>query len=574
MCLLEKEFSRQRGLVPVRQLMNRAGNAIRALKPVLMMSPMSVAQFLEPGKHHFDVIIMDEASQIQPHDALGTIARASQMIVVGDSKQLPPTTFFQTEMENPDDEQGEESIFDETDAGFSILDMCEAVGLPSTRLRWHYRSEHESLIAFSNSQWYDNELTIFPSPGTDSTKLGIVFHYVDKATYAAGKNEIEADCVARQIIAHATRFPELSLGVGTFNLKQREIIEDRLDRLAKEDSRAELVLEEFKRNHKDVEPLFIKNLENLQGDERDVIFISCTFGPDKDTGQVFQRFGPINGPNGWRRLNVLFTRAKKRMEVFSSMKHDDIITGPGFEGRIALKKFLKYAESGILPDYGTEKGRVRGPDSDFEVAVAKVINNIGFQTKLQVGVSGYFIDIGVYHPNRPGEFILGVECDGATYHSSKSARDRDRLREEVLVRRGWNIHRIWSTDWFKCRPDEIERLKNRLCELIESGKHKVVQVEEPLPSYQIVPDLEARKMSDEELRDRITLFCVKNIPRSLEWQKKDGFLNEEILSALVEKRITDMDEFREHVSVFNRANLNNNDVQYIHDIFEIIKQTV
>ena len=570
MCLLEKEFSRQRGLVPVRQLMNRAGNAIRALKPVLMMSPMSVAQFLEPGKHHFDVIIMDEASQIQPHDALGAIARADQMIVVGDSKQLPPTTFFQTEMENPDDEQGEESIFDETDASFSILDTCDAVGLPPTRLKWHYRSEHESLIAFSNSQWYDNELIIFPSAGTDSTKLGIVFHYVEKATYAAGKNEVEADCVARQIIAHAKRFPELSLGVGTFNLKQREIIEDRLDRLAREDSTAELALEEFTRRHKDVEPLFIKNLENLQGDERDVIFISCTFGPDKDTGHVFQRFGPINGPNGWRRLNVLFTRAKKRMEVFSSMKHEDITIGPGAEGRIALRKFLKYAESGMLPDLGhtTE----RGPDSDFEVAVARVINGLGFQTELQVGVSGFFIDIGVCHPNRTEEFILGVECDGAMYHSSRSARDRDRLREEILLRRGWNIHRIWSTDWFKCRPDEIDRLKNRLQGLVESDKHEVVRVEEPLPSYQIASSAEVRRWPDEEVRDRIERFCKENIGRSLEDQRKDGFLNEEILTALVQRRPTDMDEFRDCVSVEARVNLDNDDVQYIHDIFEIIKQ--
>jgi len=569
-CLLEKEFSRQRGLVPVRQLMNRAGNAIRALKPVLMMSPMSVAQFLKPGEHHFDVIIMDEASQIQPHDALGAIARANQMIVVGDSKQLPPTTFFQTEMENPDDEQGEESIFDETDAGFSILDMCDAVGLPPTRLKWHYRSEHESLIAFSNSQWYDNELIIFPSAGTDSTKLGIAFHYVENATYAAGKNEVEADYVARQIIAHTRRYPELSLGVGTFNLKQREIIEDRLDRLAREDSTAELALEEFTRKHKDVEPMFIKNLENLQGDERDVIFISCTFGPDKDTGQVFQRFGPINGPNGWRRLNVLFTRAKKRMEVFSSMRHEDIVIGPSFEGRIALKKFLKYAESGMLPDLGHRTER--GPDSDFEVAVAKVITGFGFQTELQVGVSGFFIDIGVCHPNRPGDFILGIECDGAMYHSSRSARDRDRLREEVLLRRGWNIHRIWSTDWFKCRADETERLKNRLQELIESDKHEVVRVEEPLPSYQIASSSEVRRWSDEELHDRIERFCRENIPRSLEDQRKDGFLNEEILTALVQRRPTDMDEFIDCVSGKARGNLDNDDVQYIHDIFEIIKQ--
>ena len=426
------------------------------------------------------------------------------------------------------------------------------------------------MIAFSNSQWYDNELIIFPSAGTDSTKLGIVFHYVEKATYAAGKNEVEADCVARQIIAHAKRFPELSLGVGTFNLKQREIIEDRLDRLAREDSTAELALEEFTRRHKDVEPLFIKNLENLQGDERDVIFISCTFGPDKDTGHVFQRFGPINGPNGWRRLNVLFTRAKKRMEVFSSMKHEDITIGPGAEGRIALRKFLKYAESGMLPDLGhtTE----RGPDSDFEVAVARVINGLGFQTELQVGVSGFFIDIGVCHPNRTEEFILGVECDGAMYHSSRSARDRDRLREEILLRRGWNIHRIWSTDWFKCRPDEIDRLKNRLQGLVESDKHEVVRVEEPLPSYQIASSAEVRRWPDEEVRDRIERFCKENIGRSLEDQRKDGFLNEEILTALVQRRPTDMDEFRDCVSVEARVNLDNDDVQYIHDIFEIIKQ--
>jgi len=572
MCLLDKEFRKERRLVPVRQLMNRAGGAIRALKPVLMMSPMSVAQFLEPGKHHFDVIIMDEASQIQPHDALGAIARADQMIVVGDSKQLPPTTFFQAEMENPDDEQGEESIFDDADASFSILDMCDAVGLglPPTCLRWHYRSEHESLIAFSNSKWYENKLTIFPSPVTDSTMLGILFHYVEKATYAAGKNEVEASRVARQIIAHAKRFPELSLGVGTFNLKQREIIEDRLDRLAREDSTAELALEVFTGRHKDAEPLFIKNLENLQGDQRDVIFISCTFGPDKDTGQVFQRFGPINGPNGWRRLNVLFTRAKKRMEVFSSMKHEDIIIEPGREGRVALKEFLKYAESGMLPDLGHMTKR--GPDSDFEVAVARVINGSGFQTELQVGVSEYFIDIGVCHPNRPGEFILGVECDGAMYHSSKSARDRDRLREEVLLRRGWNIHRIWSTDWFKCRSDEIARLKNKLQELVDSDKHEVLRVEEPLPSYQTEIPTEEHRWSDEKLRVRIEQSCKENIPRSLEDQRTDGFLSEEILTALVQKRPTDMKEFIDCVSVEARTELESDDVQYIHDIFEMIEQ--
>jgi very-short-patch-repair endonuclease len=350
-----------------------------------------------------------------------------------------------------------------------------------------------------------------------------------------------------------------------------DIIEDSLERIARDDPTAEIALEEFRAKHKDLEPLFIKNLENLQGDERDVIFISCTFGPDKDK-KINMNFGPINKANGWKRLNVLFTRAKKRIEVFSSMRAEDIRDEYGKEGRTALKKYLKYAETGVLQDNGNITGR--GPDSDFEIAVAKVINNMGFQTELQVGVSGYFVDIGVYHPNRPGEFILGVECDGATYHSSKSARDRDRLREGVLTRRGWHIHRIWSTDWFKSRSDEIERLKNRLLQLIESDKHIVVKAEERLPSYQIAPASGTKKLSDENLCKRIELFCIENIPRNREEQKKDGFLNKEILSALVKKRITDKDEFREHTPVYARVNLNNEDVEYIYDIFEIIKQSI
>jgi superfamily I DNA and/or RNA helicase len=272
--LLRWEFKKERRYLPIRKLMERAGDAIRALKPVFMMSPMSVAQFLSPGKHKFDVVIMDEASQIQPHEALGAIARAKEMIIVGDSKQLPPTTFFEAEMSNPDDDQ-EDFIFNELDASTSILDICETCTFPKSRLEWHYRSEHESLIAFSNLQWYDGTLIIFPSSGTSPHQLGIQFHFIEKATYAGGRNVVEARCVAQKIIEHARKSPELSLGVGTFNLKQRELIEDCLARLLKEDPSAESSVAKLNKAHGGTEPLFIKNLENLQGDERDVIFISC-----------------------------------------------------------------------------------------------------------------------------------------------------------------------------------------------------------------------------------------------------------------------------------------------------------
>jgi very-short-patch-repair endonuclease len=567
--LLRWEFKKERRHLPIRKLMERAGDAIRALKPVFMMSPMSVAQFLSPGKHKFDVVIMDEASQIQPHEALGAIARAKEMIIVGDSKQLPPTTFFEAEMSNPDDDQ-EDFIFNELDASTSILDICETCTFPKSRLEWHYRSEHESLIAFSNLQWYDGTLIIFPSSGTSPHQLGIQFHFIEKATYAGGRNVVEARCVAQKIIEHARKSPELSLGVGTFNLKQRELIEDCLARLLKEDPSAESSVAKLNKAHGGTEPLFIKNLENLQGDERDVIFISCTFGPDKETGKVFQRFGPINGVNGPRRLNVLFTRAKKRIEVFSSMRAEDIQADPGYEGRVALKGFLKYAETGRLPDFAISSKRP--PDSDFEVAVGRVLRNLGHEIQPQVGVAGYFIDIGVKNPNRRDEYILGVECDGAMYHSSVFARDRDRLREEVLSRRGWRIHRIWSTDWFKNRKLEIERLSERLQRLIEEDKAVIRAVEEPREVEPLGQPPAERRVSDAELESQIRSFCLEHIPRSKEDQEKDGFLNPEVLSVLVTRRPTTKADFRAYVRVEVHANMDNDDVQYLEDILDIIER--
>lgn len=565
MGLLGNEFVKERRHLPIRQLMKRAGDAIRALKPVFMMSPRSVAQFLEPGAHEFDVVIMDEASQIQPHEALGSIARSKQMIIVGDDKQLPPTTFFDTTLNDSDDDDREETIFDDKE---SILDMAYGSNFPPEPLLWHYRSEHESLIAFSNATWYNNDLVIFPS--SDSSG-GLRFNYIEGATYAKGKNEKEADYVARKIIEHARRWPELSLGVGTLNIRQRELIEDQLDKLTKEDASANVAVEKLMKAHDGNEPLFIKNLENLQGDERDVIFISCTYGPDRETGHVFQRFGPINKENGWKRLNVLFTRAKKRMELFSSMTSEDIRVAPGKSGGvIALKNFLKYAQTGQLPDLGIKTGHE--PDSEFEIAVARVLSNAGYKVEPQVGVAGYRIDIGVYHPQRPGEYILGIECDGKTYHSSRFARDRDRLREEVLKKRGWNIFRIWSIDWFNNRDLVIKNLIEELEILVELDEQVVrEEISSGTPIVPVASITEPKRLSDEELYNRLLEYRKLNIPKS-ETSPEDSILRDEMIKCFVKLRPTSKDEYIDAFSVSLRANTEPEENQYLDGIFAIIKE--
>ena len=460
MGLIRHEITKQKRFCRLRSLMHRAGRATQALTPCFMMSPLSVAQFLPPGEMHFDLVIMDEASQIKPEDALGTIARAKQLIVVGDPKQLPPTSFFDKVVDT-DMDPDEAVIIDDTE---SVLDAAMRAFPHKRRLKWHYRSQHESLIAFSNDRFYDGELVVFPSPTTDTGRLGVRCHKVQDATYANRCNPVEAEAVARAIAQHAIDNPEESLGVGTFNLKQSELIQNALDTICTEDSRAREAVDKLADS---VDPLFIKNLESLQGDERDVIFISYTYGRDPDSGTVYQRFGPMTADNGWRRLNVLVTRARRRVEVFTSIEPQEIVAGPDrSRGVNAMKDFLAFAQTGRLVDRGVMTGRE--PDSPFEVAVARVVRDMGLQVVPQVGVAGYFIDIGVLYPDRDDEFLLGIECDGATYHSAKSTRDRDRLREEVIRSRGWEIHRIWSTDWFQSPESEIARLRECLLGQIRS----------------------------------------------------------------------------------------------------------
>jgi very-short-patch-repair endonuclease/DNA polymerase III delta prime subunit len=450
--LIDREMEKEKRHIPIRALVRRAGNALQGLHPCFMMSPMSVAQFIAPNSLHFDLIVIDEASQLRPEDALGALARGSQVVIVGDPKQLPPTSFFDS-YGGGDESEDENPIQDME----SILDTFLNV-IPSRMLNWHYRSQHHSLIRFSNARYYNNELIVFPSPHDQNGILGVKFRFVNGGQFGGkpGRNEVEAKTVAEAILKHAREHRGISLGVAAMSLRQREAIEDYLDVLYRDDPMAQEDVEAFNRSVPD--PLFIKNLESVQGDERDVIFISCTYGPDMDSGRVFQRFGPINVKGGERRLNVLFSRSRKRMEIFSSMRSSDVVGGPqASQGARDLKAFLSYAETGNMPDEGTITDRE--PDSDFEVAVGKEIAKLGYELEYQLGVAGFFLDIAVRNPNRNSEFMLGIECDGATYHSSRSARDRDRLREEVIKSRGWRLHRIWSTDWFLRQPQELERLK-------------------------------------------------------------------------------------------------------------------
>ena len=455
---LKREFEKKRRHLPIRQLMSKAGNAIQAIKPVFMMSPLSVATFIPPNSVEFDLVIFDEASQVKPIDAFGAIVRGKQAVVVGDSQQLPPTDFFDKHIKD-DDENAEENLTGDTK---SILGLFTAQNAPERMLRWHYRSRHPSLIAVSNYVFYKNRLIIFPSPDAARKEVGLVYHQLSDTVYDRGgsrSNPKEAEIVAKRVMEHARSHSNLTLGVATFSTAQMESIQNALELLRREDPSCE---QRFFNAHPQ-EPFFVKNLENVQGDERDVIFISIGYGRDTK-GKLTMNFGPLNKKGGEHRLNVLITRARRRCEVFTNLTTDDIDPGSTNPlGVVALKRYLKYAQTGRLD---IPEGTGKPPDSPFEEEVADALRGCGYKVDHQIGSAGYFIDLGVKDPERPGRYLLGIECDGATYHSAQSARDRDRIRQGVLEDLGWCIHRIWSTDWFRYPDRELRKA----AEAIEAAK--------------------------------------------------------------------------------------------------------
>jgi very-short-patch-repair endonuclease len=462
MALLNHLIPQQRPRVPVRKLLFRAGGAIQALKPCLMMGPQAVAQFLDPCGMKFDLVIMDEASQLRPEEAIGAIARGRQLVVVGDPKQLPPTTFFARQ--NPAGDDTDEYTTTEAE---SILDICLANFRPSRSLRWHYRSRHHSLIAFSNQHFYKGNLVVCPSPYGQNSRLGVRATYLAHAVYENQTNLVEAERVVDAVVEHITTRPRESLGVVTLNMKQRdliaELLEERLSAMPEADEYRQRWLDER-------QGLFVKNLENVQGDERDCIVISTTFGHPPGANVVRQNFGPISRQGGWRRLNVLFTRARQSISIYTSLRPEDIVVeGATPEGTKALRNYLEYARTGRLD---SPQQTEHEPDSDFEVAVIDVLRSMNYEVTPQLGVSGFRVDIAVKHPDHPGTYLAAIECDGAQYHSAQSARDRDRIRQEILESQGWRgrIWRIWSTDWFRGATQEIHKLKGFLDHLRQTWK--------------------------------------------------------------------------------------------------------
>lgn len=494
---LRRQMALQRRHAPLRRTMQQSANAIRAIKPCFMMSPLTVAQLLDGSTPTFDLIIFDEASQLPPEDAVGAIARGKQLVVVGDPKQLPPTNFFAVtsgQVNAPLAEDGT-PIYEDSE---SILEEFMGAGVPKSRLKWHYRSTHESLINFSNVSFYDAELYTFPSIETGTDRYGLQFEYVSDGIYEGkGMNRIEArrvtDAVvrfAKEQLDHQQRSePMQSLGVGTFNLRQQLAIQDELELRRREDPMIEPF---FARGI--AEPFFVKNLENIQGDERDVIFISVTYAKAAD-GKLRYNFGPLNSENGWRRLNVLTTRARQCMQVFSSMRGDEINAAATTSGGARfLREFLIYAEHGRLESVIASASA--DTESHLEQDVLTELARRGITIVPQVGVAGYRIDLGVLDDVSPGRFLCGIECDGVAYHESETARDRDRLRQQVLEARGWTIHRVWSTDWFKDRHGQIERL-NSLIEEDRARAHEEAAAELQARE-RLARESEARAAEDSE----------------------------------------------------------------------------
>lgn len=450
--LIQHEGKKKMRHKPVHVLLREAGEAALRVKPCFMMSPLTVSRFLPPD-FTFDVVIFDEASQVLPQDAINCIYRAKALIVAGDENQLPPTAFFTAGEDEEDDPYTEE----EMPRYESLLSLAKGNGmLKELSLRWHYRSRHEHLIAFSNKQFYRGAMTTFPGAFSEGPDVGVAFFKAGHGVYhsgsAARNNPGEAAEVARRVIHHFRTRPNRSLGVVALSQSQAEVIREAVERERKLYPHLEKCFSDDR-----LDGFFIKNLEAVQGDERDVIIMSVGYGPDEN-GKLNQNFGPINRKDGWRRLNVAVTRARYRVEVVASFDPETLRPSAS-ESFEHFARYLKYAKYGpVVLAQDTEDGEAE-PESPFEESVLDVLRGWGYTVQPQVGVAGYRIDLGVRDPLQPGRYALGIECDGAMYHSSKAARDRDRLRESMLTGLGWTLHRIWGTDWYRNRAEAETRLR-------------------------------------------------------------------------------------------------------------------
>lgn len=506
--ILLREGEKKRKQKSIRLLLSEIGELAQTLKPCFLMSPLSVSTFLSPDIK-FDVVVFDEASQIFPQDAIGAIYRGKQLIVVGDSKQMPPSNFFNS-VADLDNEDEDDDITDFE----SILDLC-STSFPQRRLKWHYRSRFEQLISFSNKNFYENDLVTFPSSKADKAGTGVDFFYVDGTFDRKSKtNRVEAERIVDLVFENIEKYPERSLGVVAFSMAQQSLIDKLISKRRQQDPSKEPF---FKSDR--AEPFFVKNLETVQGDERDTIIFSIAYAKDSQ-GRLLLNFGPINREGGERRLNVAVTRAKFNVQLVSSMHYTDIdLSRTNSVGARLLREYLDYAENGAI---ALERSVSVNPyeqfDSEFELEVCEFLREKGFSVDTQVGSSSFKIDLALKHPYS-SDYVLAIECDGATYHSSKTARDRDRLRQDILERMGWHFYRIWSTDWFRNKRVEKERLLNAAKEAIENAPRKIQEQSEEVSFEEsvIVKHFEFPKyvMADEISISRKFSGNILNVTRAL-----------------------------------------------------------
>jgi very-short-patch-repair endonuclease len=468
--ILSRELQKKMKHKPVRELVAEMGDCLTALTPCLLMSPLSVSQFLSADNQLFDLVVFDEASQITVWDSIGAIARGKNVIIVGDPKQMPPTTFFDRAASEEDEDEGSVEDLE------SILDEALAASVKLHRLTGHYRSRHESLIAFSNHRYYKGDLVTYPSSDTKQSAVSLI---QVPGIYQRGRgrtNPEEAKAVVAEVVRRLVdpELSKLSIGVVALNSEQQRLIDDLLDQERRKNSDLEKF---FHDDH--VEPVFIKNLETVQGDQRDVILLSIGYGPDTPGAKTMSmNFGPLNRKGGERRLNVAITRATSEMVVFSSFDPSLIdLTRTSSQAVRDLKHYLEFAQRGpvALGEAVLNVGGTDAFDSDFEESIAEGLRNKGWTVHTQIGVSKFRIDLGIVHPDYPGKYMAGVECDGATYHSSPSARDRDRVRHNILENLGWKLIRIWSTDYWIDPVRTIDIANERLKKLLEESRAKIAQ---------------------------------------------------------------------------------------------------
>ena len=476
--LLNRNISNGGRGLALRDLFASIPTLMPRLCPCMLMSPMSVAQFLDLNSDQFDLVIFDEASQMPTSESVGAIARGKALIVVGDPKQMPPTSFFNSSNVTEDEAQ-----IDDLE---SILEDCRMLDIPSLQLNWHYRSRHESLIAFSNNEYYDGKLITFPSTDDRSAKVRLVKveGVYDKGGQRSNRHEARAivDEVVRRISDPKLRAD--SIGIIAFSVAQQNLIEDLLqERLDGDAALQEAAATMY-------EPIFVKNLENVQGDERDVILFSVGYGPDKN-GKVSMNFGPLNNSGGERRLNVAVSRSRKEMLVYSSLRPSDIdLNRSKAKGVAGLKHFLEFAESQMLVQCG--KQLATRHDDVIAKQVAQAVESLGYNVSVGVGRSQFKIDVAVSDPNCPDKYLLGILIDGEGYRDTQTTRDREIVQPSVLTGLGWNVMRMWSVDWI----NNPQRVIDRIADVLKNSQNPPAPKEEPAPAAPEKFDISNEKVEE------------------------------------------------------------------------------